>query len=90
MEQKERNSDEKATLLISGFESKFLAMHATFHPSGLEGEIAGKSSNVAFAAQEIFRHHRGECEKADTIITVIDCKLFGFFLDFFQAKLTIV
>jgi hypothetical protein len=50
-------------------------MRATFHPSGLPDEIAGKSSNVAFAAHEIFRNHQAEGDKSDTIITVIDCKV---------------
>jgi hypothetical protein len=74
MEQKEKNSAEKASLLTSSFGSRFLAVHTTYHPSGLPGEIAGKSSNIAFAAREIFRRHRTDCDKADTIITVIDCK----------------
>jgi hypothetical protein len=75
MEQKELHSAEKATLLMSAFDSRFLAISATFHPTGLPGEIAGKSSNVAFAAREIFRQHLGESEKDNTIITVIDCKV---------------
>jgi hypothetical protein len=74
MEQKERASAEKAFILTSSFASKFLEIRATFHPTGLAGEIAGKSSNVAFAAQEIFRNCHSECDKSDTIITVIDCK----------------
>ena len=74
MEQKELSSPEKAALLMSTFDSHFLSIHATFHPTGLPGEIAGKSSNVAFAAREVFRRHHGESEKASTIITVIDCK----------------
>lgn len=74
MEQKEQKSPEKASVLISSFESKFLAVRATFHPSGLPGEIAGKSSNVAFAANDIFRQHKADSEKMETIITVVDCK----------------
>jgi hypothetical protein len=75
MEQKERDSAEKASLLISNFASHFASIRATFHPIGLPGEIAGKSSNVAFAAHEIFRTHQTEGDKTDTIITVIDCKV---------------
>jgi hypothetical protein len=83
MEQKEKTSAEKASLLTSNFTSRFLAIHTTFHPSGLPGEIAGKSSNVSFAAHEIFRQHRMEGNKTDTIITVIDCKVSRFhFLEF--------
>jgi hypothetical protein len=74
MEQKEAHSGEKAKLLIAAFDACFFDVRATFHPSGLPGEIAGKSSNVSFAAREVFRRHVGESEKASTIITVIDCK----------------
>jgi hypothetical protein len=76
MEQREVHSAKKAEILMSAFESRFLAVRATYHPFGLPGEIAGKSSNVAFAACEVFRRYNGESEKANTIITVIDCKYF--------------
>jgi hypothetical protein len=75
MEQKEANAGEKAKSLMSAFDARFLSVRATYHPPDLPGEIAGKSSNVAFAAREVFRRHVGESEKASTIITVIDCML---------------
>jgi hypothetical protein len=74
MEEKEAGAVEKATELSSTYEKSFRRIHATFHPAGLPGEIAGKSSNVAFAARHIARVHRaalasGTC---DVIITVMD------------------
>jgi hypothetical protein len=86
MEQKEQGSAEKASALIASFESEFLACRATYHPSGLPGEIAGKSSNVAFAANDIFRQHKADSEKMDTIITVIDCKNPNYSVSFEKHK----
>lgn len=74
MEQKEKNSSYKAASLLSLFEDKFLAIRSTFHPAGLPGEVAGKGSNVSFAARKIFDHHAMDKNKSNVIITVIDCK----------------
>jgi hypothetical protein len=82
MEQRERNSAEKAALLMSSFDARFRAIHVTFHPIGLLAEIAGKSSNVAFAARQVFRNHQVQSDKADTIVTVIDCMVPFMLLDF--------
>lgn len=72
MELKETNSASKAAFLISSFQNRFLEVRATFHPNNLPGEIAGKSSNVAFAAREMFKHHRLDENRGNIIITVID------------------
>ncbi|KAF7591868.1 hypothetical protein BBP40_000910 [Aspergillus hancockii] len=74
MEQKEDGAVEKAAQLSSMYERSFRRIHSTFHPAGLPGEIAGKSSNVAFAARHIAQLYRtavtsGTCE---VIITVMD------------------
>ncbi|KAE8349682.1 glycosyl transferase family group 2-domain-containing protein [Aspergillus coremiiformis] len=74
MEQKEIGAFEKAETLSSTYEKSFRCIHSTFHPAGLPGEIAGKSSNVAFAAQHIAQVHRaalisGAC---NVIVTVMD------------------
>jgi hypothetical protein len=74
MEQKEAGSDTKAATLISTFQDNFAAIRATFHPCDLPGEIAGKSSNVSYAAREIFRAHQANPTKLDVVVTVIDCK----------------
>jgi hypothetical protein len=74
MERKEAGFEAKAACLISSFQRNFATVQATFHLSDLSGEIAGKSSNVSFAAKEIFRAHRASSSKLDVVITVIDCK----------------
>ncbi|KAJ5432105.1 uncharacterized protein N7458_011261 [Penicillium daleae] len=74
MEQKETGAINKATELISQFEMVFSCIQATFHPFGVVGEIAGKSSNVAYAARHIMNVHArdGDPGVMDTLITVID------------------
>jgi hypothetical protein len=79
MEQKETGAINKATQLISQFNAAFSCIQATFHPFGVAGEIAGKSSNVAYAAHHIMNLHArdGEPGVMDTLITVIDGMLKG-------------
>jgi hypothetical protein len=74
MEQKEEGSDEKAVTLVSLFERSFAAVRTTFHPPDLPGEIAGKSSNVSWAARQIFRGNEFNLDKINVVITVIDGK----------------
>jgi hypothetical protein len=74
MESKEASAQSKASLLVSAFEDRFLAIHATYHPPDLPGEIAGKSSNVSWAAREMFNVHRLDKNRENIIITVMDCK----------------
>lgn len=73
MEQKETEATDKAQKLISNFEKSF-HVRSMFHPAGLQGEIAGKSSNVAFAARQIVHVHCAELStgSCNVIITVID------------------
>lgn len=74
MEHKEAASMVKAAQLTSAFEHCFLDMQSTFHPSGIPGEIAGKSSNVAFAAQRIIEVHRSalRMDACNVMVTVMD------------------
>lgn len=74
MEQKETASLDKAAHLVSMFEQSFLHIRPTFHPSGIQGEIAGKSSNVAFAANRIVEIHHAELKTGccDVMVTVMD------------------
>lgn len=76
MEQKEVTALEKADHLVSTFERSFLHVRPTFHPAGIQGEIAGKSSNVAFAANRIVEIHRAELsgEYCNVVVTVMDGK----------------
>ncbi|KAH1906659.1 hypothetical protein KXV57_005284 [Aspergillus fumigatus] len=84
MEQKEAGVAEKAAKLALAFEPSFRHIHATFHPANLPGEIAGKSSNVAFAARHIMEVHRAELESGhcDVIVTVMDADT-HFWQDYF-------
>ena len=75
MEENEVDSPSKATSLIASFETNFLGIYAIFHPRDLSGEIACKSSNVAFAACEIFGQHRLDKYESHIIITVFDCRV---------------
>ncbi|KAL3435489.1 glycosyl transferase family group 2-domain-containing protein [Aspergillus tetrazonus] len=74
MEQKEVWAAEKAEKLLCSFEKSFALIEPTFHPTGLPSEIAGKSSNVAFAARHIAQIHQAELKAGtcDVIITVMD------------------
>lgn len=74
MEQKEVGAADKAAKLMSLFENAFLQIRPTFHPAGLPGEIAGKGSNVAFAAHRIIEVHRADLTHGlcNVIITVMD------------------
>ncbi|KAL4914431.1 glycosyl transferase family group 2-domain-containing protein [Aspergillus aurantiobrunneus] len=74
MEQKESGAAEKAEKLAASYETCFALVQATFHPTGLPSEIAGKSSNVAFAARHIGQVHRAELASGscNVIITVMD------------------
>jgi hypothetical protein len=74
MEEKEKGAPEKAKELMARFGNSFYAIHATFHPVDLPGEIAGKSSNVAYAAREITSLHRHELREGNckVVITVMD------------------
>jgi hypothetical protein len=76
MEHKEDAASVKAAQLVSAFEKSFLDIQPTFHPSGVQGEIAGKSSNVAFAARRIVEIHRTalQSDACNVIVTVMDGK----------------
>jgi hypothetical protein len=76
MEQKEATASEKASHLISMFEKSFLNIRPTFHATGIPGEIAGKSSNVACAARAIIEVHRPELKLdcCNVVVTVMDGK----------------
>ncbi|KAJ5664939.1 uncharacterized protein N7477_007387 [Penicillium maclennaniae] len=74
MEQKETESSDKAGHLVTKFEKSFLHICSTFHPSGIRGEIAGKSSNVAWAARRIVEIHRTDLneDNCNVVVTVMD------------------
>ena len=53
MEMAEERSEVKAIALVEKYKLRFLDIHYTLHPTGLPGEIRGKSSNASFAARQI-------------------------------------
>ena len=60
--------EEKARGLIEEYCVAFFDIQFTLHPRGIEGEAAGKSSNVAWAAKEM--HLRDSQYAFNQIITV--------------------
>ncbi len=55
MEEREKDAAAKAESLTIAFESRFLHIITTFHPKDIAGEVAGKSSNEAWAAREAYK-----------------------------------
>ncbi|KAK6436496.1 hypothetical protein LTR95_007306 [Oleoguttula sp. CCFEE 5521] len=72
MEEGEEKSDLKAASLVSTFSSMFYNMSYTIHPSGLDGEAQGKSSNESWAAKQACRDYPEPSRKRDIVITVMD------------------
>jgi hypothetical protein len=54
MEEAEPGAAAKADLLFAEFKDSFYKFLVTFHPYGLKGEVRGKSSNQAWAANEAY------------------------------------
>ena len=76
MEGREVGSVGKAKELIGEFRSSFREIGYTVHPAGMEGEAAGKSSNLAWAVrtawEELSRCGDGEERVKRTVVTVLD------------------
>ncbi|KAK0618445.1 glycosyl transferase family group 2-domain-containing protein [Bombardia bombarda] len=71
MEQREREAETKAAHLISEFSKKFRSMDYTIHPSDIPNEVAGKGSNVAWAARKLSEKY-AIGQRKDVIVTGID------------------
>ncbi|KAJ1554584.1 hypothetical protein HK405_004625 [Cladochytrium tenue] len=69
MEESEAGSEKKAIALVSRYTESFLQIVYTIHPTGLEGEIRGKASNVSWAAKQMARKSKNH--RAD-LLTVMD------------------
>lgn len=67
-EMAEKGVAEKVNSLIDEFSTAFFEICFTLHPRDLEGEAAGKSSNVAWASREM--HRRNPTYTMEQIITV--------------------
>ena len=68
MEQTEDKHRTKALMLMAEFEDNFAKMMYTVHPSNIKGEMAGKASNVNFAARECYN----TVDASSTIVTISD------------------
>ncbi|KAI8832289.1 hypothetical protein BJ741DRAFT_614924 [Chytriomyces cf. hyalinus JEL632] len=81
MEAGEAGSEEKAMTLVSRYIDCFLQIVYTIHPRGLEGETAGKHSNVSWAARQMTKKSKNM--KLD-VFTVMDADT-AFAEDYFNA-----
>ncbi|KAI8907147.1 glycosyl transferase family group 2-domain-containing protein [Gorgonomyces haynaldii] len=81
MEESEQGSVEKAKKLVKDYQYLFFDIRYTIHPINRPGEIRGKSSNVAWASQQMaLLSHRHDHE----ILTVMDADT-AFSADYFMA-----
>ncbi|KAJ3029195.1 UNVERIFIED_CONTAM: hypothetical protein HDU68_012782 [Siphonaria sp. JEL0065] len=81
MEAAEKDCETKAMALVSRYIDSFLQIVYTIHPRGIEGETAGKHSNVSWAARQMTR--KSKSVKTD-LITVMDCDT-AFAEDYFAS-----
>ncbi|KAL2132019.1 hypothetical protein VTI74DRAFT_4303 [Chaetomium olivicolor] len=71
MEQREHNVETKAARLTNEFSKKFRSIDFTVHPSDIPGELAGKGSNMAWAARKLSEKY-SLAQRKDVIVTGID------------------
>jgi hypothetical protein len=69
MEERDPDALSVAKQLTLEYTHRFLEIQPTFHPFGIPGESAGKSSNVSWAAQEVMAKYNGDL---DVLVTVMD------------------
>ncbi|KAI9101815.1 glycosyl transferase family group 2-domain-containing protein [Phlyctochytrium arcticum] len=86
MEESEQGSAEKAQGLMAQYADAFYEITYTIHPIGREGEIRGKSSNVAWASSQMAQRSGGGLagRHDHEIITVMDADT-CFASDYFSA-----
>lgn len=71
MEQREHNAETKATRFTNEFSKKFRSIDFTVHPPDIPGELAGKGSNMAWAARKLSEKY-ALGQRKDVIVTGID------------------
>ena len=74
MEQRDPDAQATAESLINTFKDSFHNMSYTLHPGDIEGEVAGKSSNVSWAARQLSHNYVDTESRRNCVITVMDCK----------------
>ena len=72
MEQRDPDAEWTAHALIRSFKESFRNMTFTLHPSDIEGEVAGKSSNVSWAARQLSNNYVDARTRAGCVITIMD------------------
>ncbi len=77
MECRTPDKEAKRDEIYAKYESKFLRLIVTFHPSGIPGEISGKCSNMNYACRQGLQILRQDVdynyEKYEHIFTNCDC-----------------
>ncbi|KAF5023721.1 hypothetical protein F66182_4225 [Fusarium sp. NRRL 66182] len=77
MESRTPDKEAKRDEVYAKYESKFLRLIVTFHPSGIAGEISGKCSNMNYACRRGLQILRQDVdynyEKHEHIFTNCDC-----------------
>ena len=74
MEQRDPDAEITATALIITFANSFHNISLTLHPGDISGEVAGKSSNVSWAARQLSHNYADYDSRQRCIITVMDCE----------------
>jgi len=73
MEARDPDAKETAQQLVEKFSNSFLELFSTMHPKDLPGEVAGKSSNAAWAFAKVSAHARNlQLKPGRTVISVND------------------
>ena len=76
MEERDPNAKTVATKLIAMFSERFRDMQFTLHPTSIEGEAPGKSSNVGWAAQRFLEKYADRPNWEHILLTVMDSEYF--------------
>lgn len=73
MEERDPEAKSVANKLLLKWHDSFLEMFSTYHPAGLPGEVAGKSSNTSWAFKEVSRRARSlQLDPGRTVVSVND------------------
>ena len=75
MEMDEYDAINKAQTLIKLFAGRFRRITYARHPSGIAGEVKGRSSVVAWAAKDVVRFYNGSnIWSTSVLVTVVERK----------------
>ena len=77
MEQRDPDAESTATQLILVFATSFRNITFTLHPGDISGEVAGKSSNVSWAARQLSHNYVDSESRRNCVITVLDGRAFS-------------